>query len=179
MPISAPTAVVAATATAKPADSRVAPSPTAPPAWRLIAHGTTSSDATGAEQARLLGPPRWVLRLMQPANVSVAEGATWIDGSLRGLGAGAGNSPTEVLAATFDHLGVATGVDVGRLSTQHFSQRRTALDGDHHAREEARERFQGGALGEFAERVDGQIEIVERSRGLPHVLEQLFLWNAG
>jgi 4-hydroxy 2-oxovalerate aldolase len=29
------------------------------------------------------------------------------------LGAGAGNSPTEVLAATFDHLGVITGVDVG------------------------------------------------------------------
>ncbi len=40
-------------------------------------------------------------------------GARQIDGSLCALGAGAGNSPTEVLAATFDHLGVATGVDVG------------------------------------------------------------------
>jgi 4-hydroxy 2-oxovalerate aldolase len=39
-------------------------------------------------------------------------GARQIDGSLCALGAGAGNSPTEVLAATFDHLGVATGVDV-------------------------------------------------------------------
>ena len=40
------------------------------------------------------------------------NGALQIDGSLCGLGAGAGNSPTEVLAATFDRLGVVTGVDV-------------------------------------------------------------------
>jgi 4-hydroxy 2-oxovalerate aldolase len=40
-------------------------------------------------------------------------GARQIDGSLCALGAGAGNSPTEVLAATFDHLGIETGVDVG------------------------------------------------------------------
>jgi 4-hydroxy 2-oxovalerate aldolase len=40
------------------------------------------------------------------------NGALQIDGSLCGLGAGAGNSPTEVLAATFDRLGVSTGVDV-------------------------------------------------------------------
>ena len=40
-------------------------------------------------------------------------GARQIDGSLCALGAGAGNSPTEVLAATFDHLGIQTGVDVG------------------------------------------------------------------
>jgi 4-hydroxy 2-oxovalerate aldolase len=41
------------------------------------------------------------------------NGARQIDGALCALGAGAGNSPTEVLAATFDHLGVKTGVDVG------------------------------------------------------------------
>jgi 4-hydroxy 2-oxovalerate aldolase len=41
------------------------------------------------------------------------SGARQIDGSLCALGAGAGNSPTEVLAATFDHLGIETGVDVG------------------------------------------------------------------
>jgi 4-hydroxy 2-oxovalerate aldolase len=41
------------------------------------------------------------------------HGARQIDGALCALGAGAGNSPTEVLAATFDHLGVPTGLDVG------------------------------------------------------------------
>ena len=39
-------------------------------------------------------------------------GARQIDGALLALGAGAGNSPTEVLAATFDRLNVPTGVDV-------------------------------------------------------------------
>jgi 4-hydroxy 2-oxovalerate aldolase len=38
-------------------------------------------------------------------------GARQIDGALCALGAGAGNSPTEVLAAVFDRMGVATGVD--------------------------------------------------------------------
>jgi 4-hydroxy 2-oxovalerate aldolase len=40
------------------------------------------------------------------------NGARQIDGALCALGAGAGNSPTEVLAATFDKLDIATGVDV-------------------------------------------------------------------
>ncbi|WP_030661783.1 4-hydroxy-2-oxovalerate aldolase [Streptomyces cellulosae] len=39
-------------------------------------------------------------------------GARQIDGALCALGAGAGNSPTEVLAATFERLGITTGVDV-------------------------------------------------------------------
>ncbi|MEU6641572.1 4-hydroxy-2-oxovalerate aldolase [Saccharomonospora sp. NPDC046836] len=42
-------------------------------------------------------------------------GARQIDGSLLALGAGAGNSPTEVLAATFERLGVTTGVDKDAL----------------------------------------------------------------
>ncbi|MPY80927.1 MAG: 4-hydroxy-2-oxovalerate aldolase [Actinophytocola sp.] len=38
-------------------------------------------------------------------------GARQMDGSLVALGAGAGNSPTEVLAATFYRVGIETGVD--------------------------------------------------------------------
>jgi 4-hydroxy 2-oxovalerate aldolase len=41
------------------------------------------------------------------------NGARQVDGALCALGAGAGNAPTEVLAATFDKLDIATGVDVG------------------------------------------------------------------
>jgi 4-hydroxy 2-oxovalerate aldolase len=43
--------------------------------------------------------------------LAVQSGATQIDGALCALGAGAGNAPTEVLAAVFDRLGVVTGVD--------------------------------------------------------------------
>jgi 4-hydroxy 2-oxovalerate aldolase len=39
-------------------------------------------------------------------------GARQIDGSTRALGAGAGNSPTEVLVAVFERLGVRTGIDL-------------------------------------------------------------------
>ncbi len=44
--------------------------------------------------------------------LAVQAGARQIDGALCALGAGAGNSPTEVLAATFDRLGISTGVSV-------------------------------------------------------------------
>jgi 4-hydroxy 2-oxovalerate aldolase len=43
---------------------------------------------------------------------AVEAGATRIDGALAALGAGAGNSPTEVLAAVFERAGIETGVDV-------------------------------------------------------------------
>jgi 4-hydroxy 2-oxovalerate aldolase len=39
-------------------------------------------------------------------------GARQIDGALCALGAGAGNAPTEVVAATFERMGIVTGVDV-------------------------------------------------------------------
>ncbi len=38
-------------------------------------------------------------------------GATWIDGCTCGLGAGAGNAPTEVLTAVFEKLGIALGAE--------------------------------------------------------------------
>lgn len=46
---------------------------------------------------------------------AVRAGAKQIDGTLVALGAGAGNSPTEVLAAAFDRLDVKTGVDIQGL----------------------------------------------------------------
>ncbi len=53
------------------------------------------------------------------ANSVLAQeaGVRQIDGSLCALGAGSGNSPTEVLAAVFDRLGVRTGLDVLGLLT--------------------------------------------------------------
>jgi 4-hydroxy 2-oxovalerate aldolase len=42
-------------------------------------------------------------------------GARQIDGTLCALGAGAGNSPTEILVTAFDLLGVPTGVDPDRI----------------------------------------------------------------
>lgn len=43
------------------------------------------------------------------------SGARQIDGALCALGAGAGNAPTEVIAATFERLGVKTGLDVNEV----------------------------------------------------------------
>jgi len=43
---------------------------------------------------------------------ALEAGATWLDGSLCGLGAGAGNTQLEVLAAVLDRMGIDTGVDV-------------------------------------------------------------------
>jgi 4-hydroxy 2-oxovalerate aldolase len=42
---------------------------------------------------------------------AIEEGATQIDGCLCGLGAGAGNCPSEILVAVCDRLGIPTGVD--------------------------------------------------------------------
>ena len=43
---------------------------------------------------------------------AVEAGATYVDGSLRCLGAGSGNTQTEVMAAVFDRMGYQTGVDL-------------------------------------------------------------------
>jgi 4-hydroxy-2-oxovalerate aldolase len=46
---------------------------------------------------------------------AIEEGATRIDGSVRCLGAGAGNTQTEVLIAVLDRLGIHTGVDLYKM----------------------------------------------------------------
>jgi 4-hydroxy-2-oxovalerate aldolase len=47
--------------------------------------------------------------------VAIEEGATRIDGSVRCLGAGAGNTQTEVLVAVLDRLGIETGIDLYKM----------------------------------------------------------------
>ncbi|WP_374723920.1 4-hydroxy-2-oxovalerate aldolase [Calidifontibacillus erzurumensis] len=46
---------------------------------------------------------------------AIEEGATRVDGSIRCLGAGAGNTQTEVLVAVLDKLGIQTGIDVYKM----------------------------------------------------------------
>lgn len=46
---------------------------------------------------------------------AVEAGATYIDGSLRALGAGAGNTQTEVMVAVLEKLGYQTGIDLYKL----------------------------------------------------------------
>ncbi len=46
---------------------------------------------------------------------AIEAGASRIDGSAAGLGAGAGNTPLEVFAAVCDRMGIETGVDLYKL----------------------------------------------------------------
>jgi|TARA_R110002124_G_scaffold191032_1_gene358481 4-hydroxy 2-oxovalerate aldolase len=50
------------------------------------------------------------------AVAGIRAGAVRVDGSLAGLGAGAGNAPIEAMIAVFDRLGIATGCDFEQLS---------------------------------------------------------------
>jgi 4-hydroxy-2-oxovalerate aldolase len=47
--------------------------------------------------------------------VAIEDGATRIDGSIRCLGAGAGNTQTEVLVSVLDKLAVKTGIDIFKM----------------------------------------------------------------
>lgn len=46
---------------------------------------------------------------------AIEEGATYIDGSLRALGAGSGNTQTEVMIAVLNRLGHQTGIDLYKI----------------------------------------------------------------
>ena len=46
---------------------------------------------------------------------ALEAGADQIDGTLRGLGAGAGNAPTEVLVAVLNKMGIDTGINLSIL----------------------------------------------------------------
>jgi 4-hydroxy 2-oxovalerate aldolase len=46
---------------------------------------------------------------------AIEEGARWIDACTGGLGAGSGNTPTEVLVAVLDKMGYATGIDLWKI----------------------------------------------------------------
>jgi 4-hydroxy 2-oxovalerate aldolase len=47
--------------------------------------------------------------------VAIEQGARWLDACTCGLGAGSGNTPTEVLVAVLDKLGYETGIDLWKI----------------------------------------------------------------
>ena len=62
--------------------------------------------------------------------VTIAAGAVQIDGSTRRLGAGAGNAPTEALAAVLERLGMRTGIDVPKIIDAAQDAVRPVMDGE-------------------------------------------------
>jgi 4-hydroxy-2-oxovalerate aldolase len=47
--------------------------------------------------------------------IAIEEGARWLDACTCGLGAGSGNTPTEVLVAVLDKLGYRSGIDLWKI----------------------------------------------------------------
>ena len=61
---------------------------------------------------------------------AIRAGATQVDGSARRFGAGAGNTPTEALAAVCEKLGLRTGIDVLRMFDVAEEVVRPVMDGE-------------------------------------------------
>ena len=61
---------------------------------------------------------------------AIRSGAVQIDGCTRRFGAGAGNTPTEALAAVCDKLGIRTGIDVLRIIDVAEEIVRPIMDGE-------------------------------------------------
>jgi 4-hydroxy 2-oxovalerate aldolase len=61
---------------------------------------------------------------------AIRAGAAQIDGCTRALGAGAGNTPTEVLVPVCDRLGIRTGIDVFALLDAAEDVVRPIMDGE-------------------------------------------------
>jgi 4-hydroxy 2-oxovalerate aldolase len=62
--------------------------------------------------------------------LAIRAGALQIDGCTRAFGAGAGNTPTEVLAAVCERLGIRTGIDLFRLIDVAEDVVRPVMDGE-------------------------------------------------
>jgi 4-hydroxy 2-oxovalerate aldolase len=60
----------------------------------------------------------------------IEAGAVQVDASLRRMGAGAGNVPTEALAAVLERLGLRTGLDVLALADAAEDVARPIMDGE-------------------------------------------------
>ena len=61
---------------------------------------------------------------------AIDAGAVQVDGSTRRMGAGAGNTPTEALAAVLEKLGLRTGLDVATLADVAEEVVRPIMDGE-------------------------------------------------
>jgi 4-hydroxy 2-oxovalerate aldolase len=61
---------------------------------------------------------------------AIDAGAVQVDGSTRRMGAGAGNTPTEALAAVLEKIGIRTGIDVTKAIDAAEDAVRPVMDGE-------------------------------------------------
>ena len=61
---------------------------------------------------------------------AIEAGAVQVDGSTRRMGAGAGNTPTEALAAVLDKMAISTGIDVAAIADAAEDVVRPVMEGE-------------------------------------------------